>query len=60
MRLVEANLKPDEMRVMLSMFKTHCAVEGSMYEFNHFKNWLKKNHNTVLEYENTVPVRIDM
>jgi hypothetical protein len=44
-RDIVSDANPTAMRDYLGMFKTHCAVEQSQYEFNHFVNWLKKNHS---------------
>lgn len=60
MRLVSANLTTDQMRIFLGAFKTHCAIEGSAYEFNHFVNWLKKNYGIKIEYTDTTFQRVDM
>jgi hypothetical protein len=61
MRNVEAALTPDQFRIMLSEFKTHCAEERLQYEYNHFVNWVKKNSGILISYSETSrPVRIDM
>jgi hypothetical protein len=59
-RDVCANLHPDRMRILLSIFRTHCAVEGKQYEYNHFVNWLRKYHDVDVVYTPEDMNRIDM
>jgi hypothetical protein len=59
-RVIDSKLSIHEMRQYLSEFKTHCAVEQTPYEFNHFKNWLMKYYNTELVYVESTPIRVDM
>ena len=60
-RHVESDLTPDQLKVALVNFKTHCAIDGSVYEYNHFKNWLKVNKGEKLSEIGTVELeRIDM
>lgn len=59
-RNVMADVTADEMRNLVSKFKTHCAIERSAYEFNHFKNWAKKYHGVEIRYISENAVRIDM
>jgi hypothetical protein len=59
-REVDANTSPDRMRVLLSIFRTHCVTQGKAYEFNHFMNWLKKYYSIILTYTDSDSVRIDM
>jgi len=59
-RNVTADVTADEMRNLVSKFKTHCAIEGSAYEFNHFKNWANKYHGVTVRYISENAVRIDM
>lgn len=44
-RDVEADINPDEMRNLLSSFKTHTKEQNSAYEYNHFVNWARKHHH---------------
>jgi hypothetical protein len=61
MRNVMAGVTADDMRNLVSKFKTHCAIENSAYEFNHFKNWAKKYHGVVIRYISEDDIeRIDM
>jgi hypothetical protein len=60
-RDISAEVTVCELRNLLSEFKTHCAVEESAYEYNHFVNWLKKYHGiSVKKYANEKLTRIDM
>lgn len=55
---------PDAMdnyfRALLSKFKTHCAVNGSDYQINHFGNWLNKYHGITMRFVTTNATRVDM
>lgn len=54
-------LEPDELRVSLSLFKTHCAESDKEYEFNHYKNWLRLNAGIEITYSDiSRAVRVDM
>lgn len=64
-RNIVADVSADEMRVLLSKFKTHCAIdsrngERSEYEYNHFVNWVKKYHSIVIKYVSENAIRVDM
>ena len=59
-RSVISSASPDKMRILLTIFKTHCVTEGSAYEFNHFMNWLKKHYGVLVSFVPDDPVRIDM
>ena len=59
-RYLSCELNLDQMRICLGMFKTHCAEENSEYEFNHFRNWLKKNSNVSINFEDEMRFRVDM
>lgn len=60
-RIVEGNIELPEMQMRLSEFKTHCAVNQSMYEFHHFVNWMKKNYNVdIKQVSREAPLRVDM
>lgn len=59
-RHVYSGVSDGEMRILLSIFKTHCATEGTSYEYNHFVNWVKKYHDIDIEYAQKEPTRIDM
>jgi hypothetical protein len=59
-RNISADVDVDEMRCLLSEFKTHCAMDRSAYEFNHFSNWAKKNHDVIIKYVSDKAVRVDM
>lgn len=60
-RKVTTVAMPDAMRILISKFKTHCMVEGSAYEFNHFVNWAKKYHGITISYvDDTQAIRLDM
>jgi len=48
------------MRTYISEFRTHCIVEGSQYEFNHFGNWLKKYKGISIVFSNPIVYRVDM
>jgi hypothetical protein len=60
LRAVTAPISSDRMRVLLSVFKTHCVQQGKEYEFNHFANWLRKYHDINMEYVEEDAIRIDM
>ena len=58
---IEEVISIDTLRALLSEFKTHCAVENSAYEFNHFCNWATKYHGFKFKYWNVdEPQRVDM
>jgi hypothetical protein len=59
-RHVTADCTEDQMRILLSMFKTECIVEQKVYQYNHFVNWLKKYHQISITYEPLKRVRVDM
>lgn len=60
-RDVQADIEVAHMQMFLSEFRTHCAVEGKAYEFNHFKNWLKRYKDLELKYQEVTPaMRVDM
>lgn len=60
-RDIIADITVCEMRSLLSEFKTHCAMNESAYEYNHFQNWIKKYHGIVIKkFTNDVVTRIDM
>jgi hypothetical protein len=59
-RNVIADVTADEMRNLVSKFKTHCAIERTAYEFNHFKNWAKKYYRVDIGYISENAIRIDM
>jgi len=59
LRVIDCQVSLDEMRILISAFKTHCAEERSAYEFNHFVNWLKKQGTDVTQVSGT-PKRVDM
>ena len=60
LREVSAPIVADGLRILLSLFKTHCVQQGKEYEFNHFANWLRKYHDVNLVYTDTEAIRIDM
>jgi len=58
---VTADISVSEMRAYLGEFKTHCVVDKTSYQFNHFINWLRKYYGISISrigYE--VTERIDM
>ena len=55
-----ANITYNDMLIFLGKFKTHCITNNSEYEFNHFKNWVKKNFSVVVDYDSENPIRVDM
>ena len=58
---VTADVSVSELRAFLSEFKTHCIVDGSAYQFNHFVNWLKKYYRiSISQCGFEVSERIDM
>jgi hypothetical protein len=59
-RHIVCHLTLNELRLYLAEFKTHCAIEGSQYEFNHFVNWIAKNYRIPVEYEKFSSERVDM
>jgi len=60
-RDIAADISVCEMRNLLSEFRTHCAINESAYEYNHFQNWIKKYHGVVIKkYTPDAVTRIDM
>ena len=60
-RNIATDITVDELRIYLSEFKTHCAVNNSAYEYNHFVNWLKKYKSVIIRKISDIePVRVDM
>ena len=58
---VTADISVSELRAFLSEFKTHCAIDRSAYQFNHFVNWIRKHYGISINrcgFE--VSERIDM
>jgi len=58
---VTADIGIDELRSLLSAFKTHCIIDDSDYQYNHFVNWIRKYHGVSINrcgFE--VSERIDM
>jgi len=57
-----APLDKKEMNSYLGEFRTHCRVEHSAYQYNHFVNYMNKYYGIKIEYyipDNRV-VRVDM
>lgn len=50
----------NHVRALLSKFKTHCMVDRSDYQINHFGNWLNKYHSITMRFVTTNATRIDM
>jgi hypothetical protein len=60
-RSITVGLDIDDLRSYISEFKTHCAIDNSAYEYNHFVNWLKKNYNIKISFYQSERVdRVDM
>lgn len=60
-RDVVINVGITDLRNYLGEFKTHCRLQGSQYEFNHFVNWLRKEKNIEVEqFRADQIIRVDM
>ena len=57
---VEAPVSADEMRALLVVFRTHCKVVNGSYQYDHFKNWLKKYHDIDMFDTSSEVSRVDM
>jgi len=59
-REVVGDIDLTELQVLLCKFKTHCVVDETAYEFNHFVNWVKKYYGISLTKQSGTIYRLDM
>ena len=59
-RDVTCDIDADLFRSLLSSFKTHCVIEKSAYEWNHFVNWMRQRGFDIKNCGMEESIRVDM